>query len=76
LNPVSHYSRRILVREGRAEPATSVSKATRRRRLGGGWLPSPVRFSGMMMLLLLRPAAARWEVRGIAKPAALKDQRH
>jgi hypothetical protein len=67
--------------EGRAEPvtsvrgathiqvvssATSVSKATRRRRLGGGWLPSPVRFSGMMrmmMLLLLRPAAARFSYR-------------
>jgi len=51
--------------EGRAEPATSVSKATRRRRLGGGWLPSPVRFSGMMMLLLLRPAAARFSYRVI-----------
>ncbi len=42
--PRHPYSRRIFVREGRAEPATSVSKATRRRRLGGGWLPSPVRF--------------------------------
>ena len=65
--------------EGRAEPATSVrgathiqvvssatsvSKATRRRRLGGGWLPSPVRFSGMI-LLLLRPAAARFSYRVI-----------
>jgi len=68
LNPVSHYSRRILVREGRAEPATSVSKATRRRRLGGGWLPSPVRFSGMMMLLLLRPAAARCEAAANQSP--------
>ena len=28
------------------------------------------------MLLLLRPAAARCEVRGLAKQAALKDQRY
>ena len=27
-----------------------------------------------MMMLLLRPPAARCELRGIAKPAALKDQ--
>ncbi len=47
--------------EGRADIS-----ATRWRRLGGGWLPSPVRFSGMMMLLLLRPAAARFSYRGAA----------
>jgi hypothetical protein len=35
------------------------------RTEGLEWPPSPVRFSGMMMLLLLRPAAARFSYRVI-----------
>ena len=84
------------MREGRAEPATSVrgathiqvvSRATRDqadplapagRRFGnfvfGATMDSRVWGERSMM----RPPAARarWEVRGIAKQAALKDQRY
>ena len=87
-------SRRILVREGRAEPATSVrgathiqvvSRATRDQadplapagRRFGNFVFGRVRScSGSGRTIDLPPPAARWEVRGIAKQAALKDQRY
>ena len=63
-----------------AEPATSVRGATQFRsaerpvrRLGGA---SAISFLGRERSIMLPPPAARWVLRGIAKQAALKDQRY
>ena len=86
--PRQPYSRRILVREGRAEPATSVRGATPHsagqqsdprsdRPAGAGWAAlRQFRFWGANDRCMLPPPAARWDLRGIAKQAALKDQRY
>ena len=48
-------------------------RPTRWRRLGGA---SAISFLGRERSIMLPPPAARWDLRGIAKQAALKDQRY
>ena len=85
--PVGLTRAEILVREGRAEPATSVRGATHnqvvsRARSGrparAGWAALRHRFTifrfGANADAAAAAPAARWEVRGHAKQAALKDQ--
>ena len=48
-------------------------RPTRWRRLGGA---SAISFLGRERSIMLPPPAARWVLRGIAKQAALKDQRY
>ena len=55
-------------------PSTLLAPNPRaRRRLGGA---SAISFLGRERSIMLPPPAARWVLRGIAKQAALKDQRY